>query len=85
MDTITGMKLDFAPVACFAVQKGFNRKVRKGRKEKTTNLTPCRVYTGNERVGNVVEHVVFLFDRVVDVGQAFFGMSGSSCESVGRC
>jgi len=34
--------------------------------------------------GYGIEHVVFLFDGVVDVGQEFFGISGSEFESVGR-
>jgi len=33
--------------------------------------------------GYGIEHVVFLFDGVVDVGQEFFGMSGSSSISCG--
>ena len=41
-------------------------------------------FTGEERGGHGIEHVVFLFDGVVDVGREFFGISGSSCESVGR-
>jgi len=35
------MKLDFAP---FAVEKRFNRKGRKGRKEKTSVFYPFPVY-----------------------------------------